>query len=91
MVVVLFLGGVQLMCIGVLGEYVGRMFDEAKGRPLYFLNSFEAAATQLGAESVQAAAIASRRTSAQPSRGVNSDLLDAASTRGQKPNHVRHG
>jgi glycosyltransferase involved in cell wall biosynthesis len=38
MVVVLLLGGVQLMGIGILGEYVGRMFNETKGRPLYLLN-----------------------------------------------------
>jgi glycosyltransferase involved in cell wall biosynthesis len=37
-VVVLFLGGVQLVCMGILGEYVGRMFNETKGRPLYFIN-----------------------------------------------------
>ena len=36
MVVVLFLGAVQLVFIGVIGEYLGRMFDETKGRPLYF-------------------------------------------------------
>ena len=39
MVTVLFLGGVQLVAIGLLGEYMGRMFDESKGRPLYFVNS----------------------------------------------------
>jgi glycosyltransferase involved in cell wall biosynthesis len=33
--VVLFLGGVQLVCIGILGEYLGRVYDELKGRPLY--------------------------------------------------------
>jgi glycosyltransferase involved in cell wall biosynthesis len=38
MVVVLFLGGGQLIGIGVLGEYLGRMFNETKNRPLYFLN-----------------------------------------------------
>jgi glycosyltransferase involved in cell wall biosynthesis len=34
---VMFLGGLQLLSIGVIGEYLARMFDESKQRPLYFL------------------------------------------------------
>ena len=40
MVTMLFLGAVQLMAIGVLGEYVGRMFNETKNRPLYLINAY---------------------------------------------------
>jgi len=37
MTVILFIGGIQLMFLGVLGEYLGRMFDETKRRPLYLI------------------------------------------------------
>jgi glycosyltransferase involved in cell wall biosynthesis len=40
MVVILFLGGIQLVSIGLIGEYIGRIFNETKGRPLYFIDEY---------------------------------------------------
>lgn len=40
-VTVLILGGLQLMAIGIIGEYLGRLFIESKRRPLYLLEEYQ--------------------------------------------------
>jgi hypothetical protein len=54
---VMVIGGVQLILIGVLGEYVGKMLSEIKGRPVYFVAEHS---VKRASESAKARPVASR-------------------------------
>jgi glycosyltransferase involved in cell wall biosynthesis len=62
-IAVLLLGGIQLMAIGMIGEYVGRIYDEVKGRPLYLVRTRR----NVDADELPAAALARDREPAERS------------------------
>jgi polyisoprenyl-phosphate glycosyltransferase len=70
LVIVLTLGATQLITIGIIGEYLGRMFDEAKGRPLYVIDTYEPAW-------IRASEVSVERSGAGPVDGPQPEALAA--------------
>jgi len=58
-IAVLFIGGVQLVCMGIIGEYVGRIYGESKRRPLYVVRERMGFDTNNGATQLRRAQRAS--------------------------------
>ena len=78
MVILLFLGGIQLVTIGIVGEYIARIYEEVKFRPLYLVArrlgfSAEGAARQAGRDAFERERSTGRRSSPRGGSGTAAD------------------
>ena len=49
-IILMIFGGLQLFCLGIVGEYVGRIYEESKKRPIYLLNTVIQRESELGSD-----------------------------------------
>jgi dolichol-phosphate mannosyltransferase len=74
---VFFVGGLPLLCLGVLGEYIGRMYDEVRSRPVSIINAVHLSPAKI-APQLEVIAAKANGLSAQPNGHTETVAVGAA-------------